>query len=118
MAPAGKREATVAERPESRSAVALGFEWASRVSTVAVGFSLPAIIGFGIDRWSGSSPVATLLGVAIGFASGLVQILRLARNLPGQGPPRVSRTPRDVTDQGSDASDSAKNHPGPRANGA
>jgi len=95
--------------PESRSAVAVGFEWASRVSTIAIGFSLPAIIGFGVDRWLGSSPVATLVGVVVGFGSGLTQILRLANNLPGQQERRTPRSrtgsaeqPLNQTDGGSD----------------
>ena len=29
----------------------VGFEWASRVTTIALGFSVPALIGFGLDRW-------------------------------------------------------------------
>jgi F0F1-type ATP synthase assembly protein I len=106
----------VAKEPEPRSAVALGFEWASKVSTVAVGFSLPAIIGFGIDRWSGSSPVATLAGVAVGFVSGLIQIMRLAQNLPGQGPLRASRSNEGVAQQ--DLDRPKGNRPGPPPSGA
>ena len=44
---AGKRESCVVEQPESRSALAVGIEWASRVTTIALGFSLPALLGFG-----------------------------------------------------------------------
>ena len=53
----------MALQSESRSALAVGVEWAAKVTTIAVGFCpfpLPAFIGFGIDRWLGWTPVATL----------------------------------------------------------
>ena len=71
----------MAQKPESRSAVAVGFEWAFRVSTIGLCFSLPAVIGFGVDRYLGSSPVATLTGVVLGFVTGLLQILQLSKEI-------------------------------------
>jgi F0F1-type ATP synthase assembly protein I len=71
------------KEPETRSAALIGIEWASKVSTIALSFSLPAIIGFGIDRWWGSGPVGTLIGVVLGFVAGLLQILQLSREISG-----------------------------------
>lgn len=75
---------------QQRSALAVGVEWASKVSTIAMGFSVPPLIGFGVDRWCGSTPVATLVGVLLGFVSGLFQTLRLAKDLPGVKSPKGS----------------------------
>ena len=97
----------MALQPGSRSAVAVGVEWAAKVTTIAVGFSLPAFIGFGFDRWLGSTPVATMIGIVLGFVSGLLQTIRLASNLPGKKPPSPGRvhpepkrslSPEDTTD--------------------
>jgi F0F1-type ATP synthase assembly protein I len=90
-APPRKRESCVALKPESRSAVTVATEWASRVTTIALGFSLPAFIGYGLDLWLGSTPIATLVGIVLGFVSGLLQTIRLASNLPGAKPPRPGR---------------------------
>jgi ATP synthase protein I len=99
----------VAKQPESRSTIAVGFAWASKVSTIALSFSLPAIIGFGIDRYWGSAPVATLSGVVLGFVAGLMQILQLSREITG--PP--TRSSKDRSDRGSEG----RNQPGPTKDG-
>jgi F0F1-type ATP synthase assembly protein I len=57
---------------------------ASRITTVALGFSMPALIGFGLDRWWGTMPVATITGAILGFPLGMYQTLRLARDVPGK----------------------------------
>jgi F0F1-type ATP synthase assembly protein I len=74
----------VARLTEQRSALAVAIESASKVWTIAISFSLPALIGFGLDRWWGSGPVCTLIGVVLGFAVGLLQILRFSREIPGR----------------------------------
>jgi F0F1-type ATP synthase assembly protein I len=74
----------VGEKPESRSGLIVGVEWASRVTTIAAGFSLPPLIGFGLDRSLGWAPVATIAGTILGFAVGLLEILALARQIPGR----------------------------------
>jgi len=73
----------VVEQREPGSAFAAGMMWASRITTVALGFSLPPLLGFALDRWWGTVPVATMIGAVLGFASGMFQTMRLARDLPG-----------------------------------
>jgi ATP synthase protein I len=92
LALTGKWESQLAKQPEQRSALALGVEWASKVTTVALGFSVPPLLGFGLDRWWGSTPVATLIGIVLGFVSGLLQTVRLAKDLPGGSPRASGRT--------------------------
>jgi F0F1-type ATP synthase assembly protein I len=57
---------------------------ASRITTIALGFSMPALIGFGLDRWWGTMPVATIIGAILGFPLGMFQTLRLAQDAPGK----------------------------------
>jgi F0F1-type ATP synthase assembly protein I len=73
----------VVKQQEQRSSLAIGFELASRVTTVALGFSVPPLLGYALDRWWGSTPVATLIGIILGFVSGMLQTFRLANELPG-----------------------------------
>ncbi len=63
--------------------MAVGVMWASRATTVALGFVLPALGGFYLDQYWGSKPIATLVGSALGFAAGMMQILRIAREGTG-----------------------------------
>jgi Putative F0F1-ATPase subunit Ca2+/Mg2+ transporter len=95
--PAGKWGSQVAKQPEQRPAFAVGVEWASRVSTIAMAFSLPPLIGFGLDRWWTSGPIFTLLGVLLGFVGGLLEILRLARQIPGRSTAGAAGSKRDAT---------------------
>ncbi len=88
------------KQPASRSPLAVALELATRITTIGLGFSVPAVIGFGLDLWWGSAPVATLVGVVLGFASGLLQTIRFARDFPGKtgtrrrGPPHDLEKPR------------------------
>ena len=59
--------------------LSVGMEWASRISTVGLEFALPPLAGAGLDRWWGTSPWATVLGAVLGFAVGMMHILRIAR---------------------------------------
>jgi ATP synthase protein I len=70
--------------PESRSPLAEGLMWASRVTTLGLEFSLPVVGGHYLDRWQQTSPAATLTGLVLGFAVGMVHLLRIARG--GTGP--------------------------------
>jgi F0F1-type ATP synthase assembly protein I len=117
MAPAGKRESSEGEKLDSRSAMAVGVGWASKVSTIALSFSLPPVIGFGIDRWSGWSPVATLAGVVLGFVMGLMQILQLSREISGPRA-RPTRSGSDATERGPDRTTGGRDRPGPTKDGA
>ncbi len=56
----------------------MGLEWASRVSTVGLEFALPALLGFGLDRWWHIGPWGTVVGAAVGFAIGMTHLLRIA----------------------------------------
>lgn len=65
---------------DGRSPIALGFERASRISLAGATFFLPILAGVGLDRWAGSSPAGVLVGMALGLAVGMTQVIRLARD--------------------------------------
>jgi ATP synthase protein I len=69
--------------PEPPSTLSVGMQWASRVTTVGLEFALPALMGAGLDRWWGTGPLATVVGAVLGFAVGMMHILRIAREGPG-----------------------------------
>lgn len=66
-------------QPEPRSSLSIGIEWASRVSTVGLEFALPPLVGWYADNRAGTLPWLTLLGVLLGFGTGMTHILRIAR---------------------------------------
>jgi ATP synthase protein I len=73
-------------RHEPRSILAVGIQMASRVTTVGLEFALPALLGVALDRWWKTSPLVTILGAVLGFAVGMMHILRIAREGPGAPP--------------------------------
>jgi ATP synthase protein I len=75
--------------PESRSTLAVGMEWASRATTIGLEFALPPLLGSVGDRWWGTVPWLTVVGAVLGFAVGMMHVLRLAqapRSRTGRGP--------------------------------
>ncbi|WP_406693738.1 AtpZ/AtpI family protein [Singulisphaera sp. Ch08] len=66
-------------QPEPRSRLSVGMQWASRISTIGLEFALPPLMGAGLDRWLRTSPLATLIGAVLGFAVGMMHLLRIAR---------------------------------------
>jgi ATP synthase protein I len=73
----------VVEQPEPRSPLAIGFELASRVTTIGLEFALPAAAGYGLDSWLKTMPLATIIGVLLGFFLGMFHAVRMARELAG-----------------------------------
>jgi ATP synthase protein I len=80
-------------RPESRSALSVGIAWASRITTIGLEFALPPLGGSGLDRWWGTAPLATIIGAVLGFAVGMMHLLRIAREASAQ---EVDRSDRQV----------------------
>jgi F0F1-type ATP synthase assembly protein I len=102
----------VALKPGSRSALAVGAEWASKVTTIAVGFSLPPVIGFGLDRWWRSAPIATILGTILGFVLGLLQVLALSRDITAESTSKAGRSQPESKRPDSQRGLADESHPG------
>jgi ATP synthase protein I len=90
----------VVERPELRSSLALGMEWASRVTTIGLEFALPIVLEFGMDSWLHTTPWGTIVGAVLGFATGMSHAVRIARQLGGESVPREGRSPDERNPQG------------------
>ena len=72
--------------PEGRSPIAVGFEWASRISVVGVTLVLPVLAGYWLDGYAGSNPFGLLVGMLVGFGVALVQLIQLARSSSRSNP--------------------------------
>lgn len=57
---------------------------------MALGFVLPVVGGHYLDRWLGTTPWLTLLGLVLGFVTGLLSLIQLTRTSlpPGPRPPK------------------------------
>jgi ATP synthase protein I len=66
-----------------QSLLSLGLEWSSKITAIGLEFSIPALLGFGVDHWLRTTPVATVAGAVLGFVLGMMHTLRIAKELPG-----------------------------------
>jgi ATP synthase protein I len=73
----------VIQKPAGRSALSIGMDWGTRVTTIGLEFALPAFLGFGLDRWWGTAPWMTVLGSFLGVGMGMLHVIRLASEPPG-----------------------------------
>ena len=53
---------------------------AGRVMSVGIQMALPPAVGWWLDQRFATTPWLTLLGVALGFSSGLWELLKLAKD--------------------------------------
>jgi ATP synthase protein I len=68
----------VVDQRESQSSLSVGIAWASRITTIALELSVPVAVGFGLDRWLSTAPLATILGAVLGFVLFMVHTVRIA----------------------------------------
>jgi ATP synthase protein I len=68
----------VVDQRESQSSLSVGIGWASRITTIAMELSVPVAVGFGLDRWLSTAPLATILGAVLGFVLFMVHTVRIA----------------------------------------
>ena len=69
---------------EPRSALSVGLQWASRVSTVGIEFVVPTLFGVWLDSRWGTSPLAMLTGTLLGFSVMMLHLLRIVRERSGR----------------------------------
>ena len=63
-----------------RSPLSVGMDWATRISALGFEFALPPLLGSFVDRRLGTAPAGILVGMVLGFAVGMMHILRIARD--------------------------------------
>jgi ATP synthase protein I len=76
-------ESCVVDQRESQSLLSVGIAWASRITTIALELSVPVAVGFGLDRWLATAPMATILGAVLGFVLFMVHTVRIASEFTG-----------------------------------
>ncbi len=91
------------DRPPPGDDLSQGMYWASRITTIALEFALPALLGLAVDRFVWRfSPAGVLLGAVLGFAVGMMHLLKIAQESqgPGRGPRPPKSSPPGPTDHG------------------
>lgn len=78
-------------QPDSPSSLTLGVMWATRITSVGLEFAIPALVGMEIDRRWSTGRVATFVGAGLGFLTGMVHLVRIAREANGRKAPPKRR---------------------------
>jgi len=66
---------------DGRSSVALGWAWASHVTTISLEMVFPSLLGFWIDHKLGTGFVFLIVGAVFGMVAGFTHLIRFARSL-------------------------------------
>jgi ATP synthase protein I len=71
----------VTEQRDQRPPLAVAMEWASRATTIALEMAVPGLVGYWIDWRLGTGlHIFLVLGVIVGFVTGLMSLISLARS--------------------------------------
>jgi ATP synthase protein I len=66
--------------PDDQSSYANAMAWVSRITSISIEMVLPGLIGYYlIDRWLGTKVVFLILGLIVGFAGGIWQLIKLTK---------------------------------------
>jgi F0F1-type ATP synthase assembly protein I len=69
----------VKEQRDSRSPLALGMEWSSRITGVSLEMVVPALLGYWADQKLGTRGLFLIVGTLLGFIMGMMSLLRFVR---------------------------------------
>jgi F0F1-type ATP synthase assembly protein I len=83
------------DRPpeDDRSAVAIAMAWASRIIALSASMVVPALIGAWIDQQLNTKVVFLLLGMALGIAAAVVQLMRIVKESNSKSQSRSNKPP-------------------------
>jgi F0F1-type ATP synthase assembly protein I len=70
---------------DGRHALARGYVLAGRVMSVGLQMALPAGGGWWLDQRFATTPWWTILGVVLGFSTGMLELLKLAKDIGDKG---------------------------------
>lgn len=56
---------------------------------------VPIVVGLLVDRWLGSLPWCTVVGVVVGLVVGIVHLVQLTKPTDSSRPPGASRPDKD-----------------------
>ena len=68
---------SVTNQSDDRSSLASAMGWASLMTTISLGMALPGLIGLWLDRWLGTGVLFVIVGVILGFSTGIWQLIKL-----------------------------------------
>lgn len=94
-----------------RESLSAAMNWASRVTSIAMEMALPPLLGSWLDRRWGTGYALVIVGAVLGFALGMMHLVRLAadaspkkrppqRKTSTQGDPREADRPDDQSPSG------------------
>lgn len=74
---------------DTRSPLAIAYQWAWRVIAVALEMVFPGLMGYGLDVWLGTRALFVIIGFVLGMALGVWHLTRIAAELnSAKGKPR------------------------------
>jgi ATP synthase protein I len=83
---AGRRDRATAEQPPRGNSA--GFAWAFRLASEFVaGILVGAALGWALDKVAGTSPWGLIVLLLLGFAAGVVNVIRVSSRMTGTRPP-------------------------------
>lgn len=68
--------------PDDRSQIAIAYQWASRIVTVALEMVLPGLLGYWLDQRFGLKPILTVVGFLLGLVVGMWHLLQMVGAIP------------------------------------
>jgi len=66
--------------PQGRSPYAVGYEWSTRISTIALEMALPPVFGMWLDSRCGTLILFTVLGAMFGMTTALIHLIQIGKN--------------------------------------
>jgi F0F1-type ATP synthase assembly protein I len=75
----------VTKPSDNRSALAIAYQWASRIMVVSLVMVLPGVAGYWVDTKLGTVCLFLVIGLIVGSFTGVWQLLQMTRQKSDSG---------------------------------
>ena len=80
MSTPGEKNGEETDEKDTRSPLAIGYEWSVIVSSIGLEMALPPAFGIWLDQKCGTVMLFTVLGAILGMTTAMMHLIQITKN--------------------------------------
>jgi F0F1-type ATP synthase assembly protein I len=75
---------------DDRPPMVVAMQWVSQITTIGLEMVLPAVLGIWLDKKWGTAPWLVIVGVLLGFVTGMYHLLQIVRSANSKSSSKIN----------------------------